>query len=473
MYEGLGPGAGEQRSRGRPISVIDVDERNHERRWFSAARGMAKVRYRNLFSQPDFTALFVADGFSITGSYLARVAVGALVYQRTGSPALTAVAFAVSYVPYLLSPWLSTFADLFPRRRLLIIGDLARAACVGGIIIPGQPLELILTLLFLEAMCRVPWGSARLALLSDILTKEHFPAGNALVSSTRQALQVGGFAAGGIVVASIGARPTLVVDAVTFVVSAAIIGVYVRERPAPWIGDSQPDDVVPETGAGTSPAPLDAESMTRPTTWASTKEGLRTVADTPRMPQLFMLLGLGPAIVVVTEGLAVPFADELGGGVTLAGFIMAAPPLGNVIGLFIFGRLPFDKQQRWVAPMAICGALMIALVGVAALTDDSAYVIVALLGVAGASLAYVSAIQSEISAAVDPAVRGRVFGLGNAVLQLAQGGAILLGGIVASSTTVAPSLIGISVIGALGLLAVTSGLPELQSRIRGAPEATR
>ncbi len=427
------------------------------------------MRYRDLFAEKEFTALYVADVFSISGSYLARVAVAALVYARTGSPALTAVAFAISFAPYLFSPWLSTLADLFPRRRLLVLCDLARAACVAVIVIPGLPLGVVLTFLFLEALFRVPWGAARLALLSDILNHDKFPAGNALVSGTRQALQVAGFAIGGVIVAFVGPRPTLAIDAVTFVISAVLIAMFVRVRPAPWLAAEQSrlaeHDLADGLRIGDDP-PL---PLRRPAAWASTLEGLRVVATTPRMRSLLLLLGLGPAVVVITEGLAVPFADELGGGVTLAGFIMAAPPLGNVVGLFFFGRLVFDRQQRLVTPLAIGGVLAVIVAALLSMLPGPAVFTVAALVAAGACLSYLSAIQSEISVLVAPELRGRVFGLANAVLQIAQGLAIVLAGLVASSTAVAPALIAMSAIGLAALVAVVSRMPAVAPVAADAP----
>lgn len=68
------------------------------------------MRYRQLFAHREFRALFAADVLSIAGTYLARVAVASLVFQRTGSAALTALTFAISYLPFVFSPWLARVA---------------------------------------------------------------------------------------------------------------------------------------------------------------------------------------------------------------------------------------------------------------------------------------------------------------------------------------------------------------------------
>ena len=394
------------------------------------------MRYRELFGDREFRALFVADAMSITGSYLARVAVAGLVFHRTGSATLTALAFALSYAPYLLSPWLSSLADLFPRRMLLILCDLARAVCIGLILVPGLALPFVMALLFLEATWRIPWGAARLALLTDILSPEAFPAGNALIASVRQALQVGGFAVGGVVVALIGVRPTLAFDAFTFLLSAAIVVVAVRRRAAPWrtrrvaVTSGAPS---PARGGEQPARESDRATDVRPGTWVSTVEGVRSVVRNPKMVQLFALLGLGPAMAVITEGLAVPFAADLGGGLRLAGLIMAAPPLGTVIGLFALGRLPMDVQRRLIAPLSLGTGLAVVLAGLAVSLPAANLFVLTLLFVCGGCVAYISTIQSEISMMVESSMRGRVFGLANAVMQISQGLAIVLAGAVAGT----------------------------------------
>jgi MFS family permease len=408
------------------------------------------LRYRDLFTEREFTALYAADVFSMSGSYIAKVAVAALVYQQTHSVPYTAIAFAIGFAPYLFTPWLAALADLFPRRRLLIVFDLARAAVVAAIVLPGVPVWAIVALLFLEALFRVPWGAARLALLADVLTEARFPAGNALVTSTRQALQVAGFAVGGFAVALVGPRQSVLLDAATFVLSALIIAGSVGRRPAAW------------ERAGRSRAHATQSQQRRPSTWVSTVEGIRVVAESPQMRRLMLLLGFGPALAVISEGLAVPFADELGGDVNLAGLIMAAPPLGMVIGLWLFGRLDPATQRRLVIPLVLSTGLAVSMVGVAGLnllmdgigSAADATLIVCLLFVVGLSLCYLNAVQSEIAAEVPSEFRGRVFGIGNAVLQLSQGLAIVLGGLVAAHTDVAPALIVIALVGTLGLAAV-------------------
>ena len=88
--------------------------------------------FRELFAVREFRPLFGTYLLSTIGDELARVALTVLVYQRTQSPLLSAVTFAISYLPWLLGgALLSTLADRFPRHRVLIASDVARAVLVA------------------------------------------------------------------------------------------------------------------------------------------------------------------------------------------------------------------------------------------------------------------------------------------------------------------------------------------------------
>lgn len=372
--------------------------------------------------------MWIADVLSVAGSYIARLAIAALVFSRTGSPGLTAAAFAISYAPYLFAPMLSTIADRLPRKELLVVTDVARAGLVLVLLIPTIPLGLLLALLFAVETLAIPFGAARLATLADVLDTDRFPVGNAFVASTRQALQVGGFLIGGALVAAAGPRFALLLDAVTYLVSASLILAFVRRRPQAWLEDGE-----------------------APRLWAGTLDGLRIVVKTPHMTGWFALLALGPGLVVIAEGLAVPFAEQLGGGTRLAGIIMATAPLGNVIGFTIFGRLPLARQERLIYPCAFGAGATVSLSGLAGYLIGSPALVVAALVMSGASLGYLTAIQSMVAATIPRSARGRVFGLGNAVMQLAQGAAVALAGLIAEQTNTGLAL---SVLGAAGIAAV-------------------
>ena len=115
-----------------------------------------------VFAITEWRALFATFLLSTVGDELARVALTVLVYARTGSPLLSALTFAISYVPWVLGgPVLSALADRLPRHRVLIGTDVARAVVVAVMAIPGLPLPVLLVLLFLVSLGAPPFESAR------------------------------------------------------------------------------------------------------------------------------------------------------------------------------------------------------------------------------------------------------------------------------------------------------------------------
>jgi hypothetical protein len=64
--------------------------------------GRVAASYRDVFAVGEFRALFVAHLLSLVGDQLSRVAVSVLVYARTGSALVAAVAFAISYLPWVV-----------------------------------------------------------------------------------------------------------------------------------------------------------------------------------------------------------------------------------------------------------------------------------------------------------------------------------------------------------------------------------
>ena len=128
------------------------------------------VTFREVFGVREFRPLLGNLLLSTIGDELARVALTVLVYQRTSSALLSAITFAISYLPWLVGgPVLSALADRLPRQRVMVATDAGRAVLVALMAVPGMPLPALLALMFVLAMCSPPFESARSALVADVL----------------------------------------------------------------------------------------------------------------------------------------------------------------------------------------------------------------------------------------------------------------------------------------------------------------
>jgi hypothetical protein len=79
--------------------------------------------------------------------------VSVLVFDRTGSGLLAAMAYAAGWLPGLVGGQvLATYADWFPRRSVMIVCHVVRALLVATLVWPGMPLTVAIVLLYLQRL---------------------------------------------------------------------------------------------------------------------------------------------------------------------------------------------------------------------------------------------------------------------------------------------------------------------------------
>jgi MFS family permease len=380
--------------------------------------------YREVFGIAEFRALWTAQVLSFAGDQFAQVAIAILVYRRTHSAFLTALAYALTYLPPIAGgPLLSGLADLFPRRRVMIACDVLRMATVGLMAIPGMPFAALCTLLFCTVLAGAPFSSARAALLPDVLPGDAFVLGSAIGNISFQASQILGFVAGAAVVAVVDPYRTLGLDAVSFGLSALMVALWVKARPLP-----------------------SREETSRPSLWAVSADGVRIVFGNRTLLTL-LLFGWLAGFYIVPEGLAAPYAHSLHGSTLTVGLLMAAMPFGMVVGAFLLGRLAAPSTRtRMMGWLAVLSCLPL----IGSVWNPPLWVILPLWALAGAGGAYQLAAAAMFVQALQPATRARAFGLAQSGLYAVQGLGILAGGAVAQAIG-APLAVGLA--GLVGLTA--------------------
>ena len=397
----------------------------------------------------EFPPLLGTYLLSAAGDELARVALTVLVYARTDSPLLAALTFAIGYLPWLVGgPLLAALADRFPRRRVLIATDVGRAVLVALMALPGVPLWLLLALLFVVGMCAPPFEAARSALMADVLDGDRYAVATSLTGITVQLAQVGGFLAGGALLAVFGPSTALLVDAATFVVSAVWIRAGLQRRPAPGTGQ-------------------------RFSLMRDAMDGLRFIGASPRLLAIVGLAWLATGFLYAPEGIAAPLVDEVGEGTTAVGVLLAANPLGLTIGGLVIARLVApERRERLVAPLVVlslasvlAGGLVAVLAGPGAGTF---WVLVASLFVSGLAGAWTIPLNVAFVQAVPSAFRGRAFGVAASGLAGVQGVGVLVSGLAAEELSA--SLV-VALAGGLGMIAVAPTLIAYRRTRNPAPAA--
>lgn len=81
----------------------------------ASAAGRSGPTWSAVLADREFATLWVAYALSLAGDQLARVALAVLVFDATGSPAVTALAYAVTFLPWLVGgPLLAGLGDRYP-----------------------------------------------------------------------------------------------------------------------------------------------------------------------------------------------------------------------------------------------------------------------------------------------------------------------------------------------------------------------
>lgn len=404
-------------------------------------RRNGQASYRDVFRVGEFQALWWGQVLSIMGDQLARVALTLLVFARTHSAALTALTYALTFLPDLVGgPLLSGLADRHPRRGLMVTADVSRAALVGVMAIPGMPLVALCVLLVVVQLLASPFNAARGSVLPVILEGDLFVAGQAIISITYQTGQLAGYVAGGAIVEFTGTHTALLIDAATFVVSAVLIRFGLRYRRAVADGIHQ----------------------ARAATLVSLRAGWGLVWHN-HMLRALVWLGCLSGFYVIGEGLAVPYAHELGGGALTTGLLFAALPAGNAVGTLLLTRLVAPQGRlRLLGPLAVLAPAILVL---CAVRLDLVGTLIVWSASAGAA-AYQTVAGAAFIQAVPDQGRGQAFGLANTSLRVAQGLGVVLAGAIAQH--VAPSVV-LAIFGAVGtVVAVLAALSYQRAGVAGA-----
>jgi len=353
-----------------------------------------RVRYRDALAVGEFRTWFVAYSVSVMGSVVAAVALMVLVYERTGSPFLSALTFALGFLPYILSGLLlSAVVDRLPPRRLLSGSDLTCAALVALMAWPGMPVPALLTLLFLVGTVTSVSGGARGGLVRLVVGDDAYIPARSLLRISSQSAQIVGNGLGGLLLIVLSPRDLILVNAASFAFSAALTRFGLRHRPA---AAPEPD------------TPLLLDSL----------RGAGAVLRNPELRRLLLLGWLVPLFSVWPEALAAAYVIGGGESRSLVGWWLVALPLGVITGdLAGVWVLTSDRQKRLIAPIAAAGFVPY-LVFVA---RPSVAVAIPLLAVAGTGAAYFLGLDGLIRDITPRPLFARAMAINQAGMMTIQG----------------------------------------------------
>lgn len=353
--------------------------------------------YREVFAVREYRAVFAAHVLSMLGNVVSNIALPVLIFAQTGSPLLSALTFALGFLPFAVGgAVLAPVADRYPARRVLVGCDLLCALCVAAMVLPGAPVAVLLALRAAAAFVQPLFTGVRAAGLGAILAGDAFVLGRSLIRIVAQSAQTAGFAAAGLLLIVVTPRSALLITVVCFVLSALILRLG--------------------TGARPPAAPV------------RTRGGTRLLLADPRVRALLALSWVPPAFVVVPEALAAPYAAELGVGSAGVGLMLAAMPVGSAVAELAVGAwLRPAARERLVLPLAATLPAPLALFAF----RPGLVASLAVLVVAGTGLAYILGFDRWFFDSVPEELRGRAMTVQSGGLMTGQGIGMAAGGLAA------------------------------------------
>jgi MFS family permease len=351
--------------------------------------------FRSVLAEPRFRALFVARTLSLTAGSLRSLALSILVFELTGSPVLSALAFGIGFLPQALGvTLLGALADLAPPRRLVVVGYLVESVVAAVLAVRGLSVAAALLIIATAGLFAPLFSGASGRMVAEFLTGDAYVLGRSLMSMAQSSAQLAGLAVGAVAVAALGPRPALVVTAVCQLAAAVIA----------WT-------LLP-TFAGRRRR-SDGTSAVRQS-WNGNRELWRDGA----VRTLVLAQWLPPAFVAGAEGLLVPYAAAAGQGPVAPALLLSCVPVGMLVGEYAVARLltPTRRERFVVALVLVTGLPLVAFVA-----HPGLVVAGFLLALSGTGFAYGLGVQRQFLVAVGPDRRGQAFALLAAGLMTLQG----------------------------------------------------
>lgn len=406
---------------------------------------------RPFYINVDFAKLWAGKTVSAFGSVVTRTALDLTAVITLGAtPAQLGLLGALARTPALLVGLpAGVWVDRLRRRPIMIVADLARAVLLLTIplaaLLGVLSLPLVALTAFLAGALTVFFEVADNSYLPTVVSREHLVEGNSKLGVSDSLAEIGGPAIGGILVQLVTAPMAILVDAGSFLVSAAMLGLIRQEESPP---------AQRHHGTGMR---------------AEIAEGLQTVASDPILRALaaaaatFSLMGgfFGALYsVYAIRSLALTPA--------LLGLVIAGGGIGALLGAALNSRITqlAGLGRTLIGGLLIHGAcaLVVPLARPPATVAGTMLLVAQIIGDAGLMLFFINAISLRQSVTPDRLL-GRVNASMDFLVAAVGPVGLLLGGFLGQAIGMRPTLL-MGATGSLlgGLWLLLSPVRSLQSQ---------
>ncbi len=171
----------------------------------------------------DYRRLWASRTISLLGDFAAMVALVLFVIRTEGSGTAVGLLLLVRAVTGLLGPLAGAVVDRTDQRGLMLGCELGQAALVAAIALLLPPFPVVLALFAGVSVLSALFQPAGRSVLPALVSDEDLPSANALRGIGANIGYVAGPALGGFLVAGFGIRAALLLDVLTFLLSAALL----------------------------------------------------------------------------------------------------------------------------------------------------------------------------------------------------------------------------------------------------------
>lgn len=198
------------------------------------------IRFDGLWRHPDFVRLWTGQTISVFGSLITGTALPfTAILVLDASPLQVALLSASHHLPgVIFGLGAGVWVDRLRRRPVMIVADLGRAALLATI-----PLAYVFDALTLAHLYVVALGAASLTIFFDVAYQSYLPTlvsreelveGNSKLAATASVSEFAGFGVSGWLVQAFSGPAAVLVDSVSFVVSALFVrSIRTGEPPPP------------------------------------------------------------------------------------------------------------------------------------------------------------------------------------------------------------------------------------------------
>src|ERR1700722_7079888 len=192
-----------------------------------------RASYRSVFAVGEFRVIFAGLLMFGLGFEFEILGLSVLVYARTGSGLLAAVAFSAGFAPQAVAgAFFTSLADRLPARAVISGGLLARA--VPGLVIgfaPAMPVPVTLTVVAAAALVTPVFLAGNSGLLPEILDGDRYTLGRSLFSMVSSGGQIAALGLGGALLSVLPAHWLLIFAGLLLAASAVVSGLGLPSHP--------------------------------------------------------------------------------------------------------------------------------------------------------------------------------------------------------------------------------------------------